>query len=75
VSVQAAQLVWLTLAAYAAVGVLVAIGLMLGGLRRVDATAAAAAWYVKVLLVPGIVALWPIMARRLMGRRPAEDRA
>ena len=72
-TVQAAQFVWLALFAYAALGALVAAGLLLGGLRRVDATAAKAPWHVKLLLLPGLIALWPIMLRRFLGWRPEED--
>ena len=70
----AAAIVWLALAAYAAPGLLLACWLVLGGLRRVDPVAAAAPWWVRVLFLPGLAALWPVMLMRLAGRRPPEDR-
>ncbi|MCZ4316413.1 hypothetical protein O4H66_23675 [Comamonadaceae bacterium G21597-S1] len=69
-----AEIVLLVLAAYAAMGLLVACAMLAGGLRRLDAAAAAAPWHVQCLFVPGIVALWPLVLRRARGRRPIEDR-
>jgi len=74
VSLFAADLVLGLLAAYLAAGVLVAVALLLGGLRRIDTAAAAAPMRVKLLLVPGMVALWPLMLRRALGWQPHEDR-
>lgn len=73
-SLFAADLVLGLLAAYLAVGLLVAVALLLGGLRRIDTAAAAAPMRVKLLLVPGMVALWPLMLRRVLGWQPREDR-
>jgi hypothetical protein len=73
-SIDAALVLEHALLAYAGIGVLVAAALVLGGLRRIDAGAAAAPWQVRLLLVPGLVALWPVMLGRLGGSRPAEDR-
>jgi hypothetical protein len=67
-------MVWLVLAVYAVLGLLVAVPLLLGGLRRIDAAAAAAPVRVKILWLPGLVALWPLMVLRFLGRRPREDR-
>lgn len=74
VTLHAAELVWLALAAYAALGALVAVGLLMGGLRRMDPVAAAAPLRVRLLFVPGLIALWPLVLRRVSGRRPSEDR-
>jgi hypothetical protein len=70
----AATIVWLALAGYAAPGLLLACWLVLGGLRRIDAVAAAAPWPLRLLFLPGLAALWPILLMRLAGRRPPEDR-
>jgi hypothetical protein len=74
-SVAAAEFLWIALLIYAASGALVAAGLLLGGMRRVDAKAAAAPLRVRLLFVPGIIALWPLLLRRFTGRRPEEDRS
>jgi hypothetical protein len=73
-SLLAAELVIAVLAAYAAVGIALAMAMLLGGLRRVDSAAAAAPLRVKLLWVPGMIALWPVMLARALGWRPREDR-
>jgi len=69
---------WLVRAFYVYVGV----GLLLlpwwhwRGLRRLDETAAKGPWGFRLLISPGLVALWPVMlqrARRGTGH-PAEER-
>jgi hypothetical protein len=52
------------LAVYLAAGVLFAVAFHLFGLVRLDASAAASGWPFRLLITPGIVALWPILARR-----------
>jgi hypothetical protein len=59
---------------YAGLGALVLVFLWLGGLARFDKAAAAAPWRVKLLLAPGMIALWPLMLARMVGRKPQEDR-
>jgi len=66
---------WLGLAAYAGAGALVALWLIAGALQRFDPEAARAPWRVKLLLVPGMLALWPVLIARALGVRPREDRA
>lgn len=73
-SYEAAGAVWLVFAAYAGVGLIVGLWLLLGGLKRVDTLGAAAPLRVKLLILPGLIALWPLMLRRLAGARPREDR-
>lgn len=70
-----AEVVWLGLGAYGAIGVLIALVLLAGAIKRFDASAAAAPLGVKLLLLPGLAALWPLLLRRAMGWRPKEDRA
>jgi hypothetical protein len=60
--------------AYAALGVLVLIALLAGGLKRFGPAAASAPLHVKALLAPGMIALWPVMLARMFGVRPVEDR-
>lgn len=70
----AAGMIWLGLGVYAVAGVLVSVAVFLFGLRRFDPQAAGAPWRVKLLLLPGIAALWPVMIARMAGAAPAEDR-
>lgn len=71
----AAGAIWTGVGGYAAIGLLAALAIVLFGLRRIDPVAAVAPVRVKLLIVPGLVVLWPLMLRRLAGVRPAEDRS
>jgi len=61
-------------ALYAAIGVAFAVYLLARGLSRFDAAAANAGWGFKLLVLPGIVALWPLLWGRLIAGRPLEER-
>jgi hypothetical protein len=52
------------LAAYLALGVLFAVAFHAAGLHAVDAGARGAGALFRVLITPGIVALWPVLAAR-----------
>lgn len=73
-SERAAELIWLALAGYASVGAVVTLILLAGALRRIDIAAAAAPIRVKLLITPGLIALWPLLLVRLAGVKPCEDR-
>ena len=64
--VAAAELIWTALGVYFAVGVVVAIALLLGLAARFDALAAQAPWHVKLVLLPGMAVLWPILAAKTL---------
>jgi len=49
------------LAVYLAVGVLFAAGIAIKGLGRIDASARGMPWSARLLILPGLVALWPLM--------------
>lgn len=49
---------------YALTGVLFAIVFLPRGIVRVDERLRESPWRVRVLLMPGVVALWPLFARR-----------
>ena len=57
---------WLIHAAYAylAVGILLLPWWHLRGLRRLDAGAGAGPWGFRVLITPGLIALWPWLLAR-----------
>lgn len=67
-SIAAAELVWAALALYLGAGALVALALLAGGIARFDEEAARAPLRVKLLLAPGLVALWPLMAAKALRR-------
>lgn len=72
-SVAWAQAVWLGLGAY------LALGLMVGGLTVMFAMqrlvpGVEVPLRVRLLVLPGMAALWPVILMRLAGLRPKEDR-
>ena len=68
---------WLVAAVgvYAALGLLFAVAFVLRGAARIDPQAAGGSWGFRLAILPGVVALWPILARRwARGAPPAEER-
>lgn len=72
-SLIAAEFFLWTLIAYVAIGLALAAIMLLVGLRRFDSAAATAPLHVKLMWVPGMVALWPVMLARALGWQPRED--
>ncbi len=70
---QTAEIVWLALAVYFSVGLCIAFSTLLFGLRRLERGAAAMPLRVRLLIAPGLIALWPLVAARIFGLRAAED--
>jgi hypothetical protein len=64
---------WFAVGAYALLGILVALCMMLGGLKRIDTNAARAPLQAKLLITPGMIALWPLVLRRWLGAKAPED--
>ena len=65
-----ATTIWLAVGGYGAVGAVVTLALMLGAMKRLDPLAAAAPLQAKLLIAPGLIALWPLaLARLLKGPR------
>ena len=63
---------------YVAVGVLFGFLFIVRGVHRVDPAAAGASWGFRLLILPGSVALWPLLAWRWLhadGRPPTESNA
>ncbi|MFT5423258.1 MAG: hypothetical protein ACI89L_001032 [Phycisphaerales bacterium] len=61
-----AVLIVLVVLGYLTLGVLVAFPIMLFGVRRIDPAASGASVWVRLLLVPGAAALWPVMLPRFV---------
>ena len=64
--------------AYCAVGLLVGVGVLLAGLGRLDPVAAHGTWGFRLLVLPGMVALWPLILSRVVrgaGHPPPESNA
>lgn len=66
------------LGVYVLAGAMFAVVFHLGGLRRIDAAATSAGIAFRILVTPGLVALWPLFLGRLWrggGRLPIEHNA
>ena len=53
-----------TLGVYLVMGSIVAVPFLTFGIGRVDPAAKAAPWTFRALVFPGVVAMWPLLARR-----------
>ncbi len=60
---------------YAGIGILFAGLFVTRGVERVDAAAHGASWGFRILILPGVAALWPLLASRwLRGAPPPDER-
>jgi nitrogen fixation/metabolism regulation signal transduction histidine kinase len=71
---EAAMIVWLALAGWLALGLVIGLGVILFGLKRLT-PAAHMKLRVRLLILPGLAALWPVVLLRLAGVRAPEDKA
>lgn len=76
-SVAVASWIWGLIALYLGLGVLFAVPFMLLRLKKSDPDAADATWGFKLIVLPGVVLLWPALARRWMAGidAPREERS
>ena len=58
------ELITLLLGLYFALGLIFAGPFVLKGVERVDPAAKGAKWRFKVLLIPGVMAFWPLLLKR-----------
>jgi len=68
---------WLVtaLGIYAGLGLLFAVTFVSRGAARVDPQADGGSWGFRLAILPGVVALWPLLARRwASGQPPPEER-
>ena len=63
-------------AVYLLCGILFAIPFVLIGVGKIDPHAAHGSWGFRVLIIPGTIFFWPMLARRWLGgiRQPPEER-
>ena len=57
-------MILLALAAYLSCGFLFAVLFVLIGVKRIDPHAAHSSWGFRILIFPGTIFLWPLLARR-----------
>jgi hypothetical protein len=72
-SIAVAQTLWAIIAAYLGVGLLLALVLLGGAIKRVDPQAAVAPLRVRAGLLPGLAVLWPVFLLKLIKRETPED--
>jgi hypothetical protein len=68
----------IALGAYLLCGLLFAIPFVVTGVGRIDPHARHGSWGFRLLIIPGAVALWPLLARRWLagiGEPPEEKNA
>ena len=53
-----------TLGAYLSIGLAVGVPFVVAGIGRVDPAARRTPWTFKLIVLPGVVALWPFVAAR-----------
>ena len=63
-SLELAQVIATVLEGYALAGLVFALVFLPRGALRVDPHLAGAPWTVRLLILPGVVVLWPVLARR-----------
>jgi hypothetical protein len=75
VSEEAAQQIWLAVGVYLCCGLVVGLFAVLFGLKRIDPAMAPTPARVRLLILPGLIALWPLIVLRLVGVRAKEDQS
>lgn len=63
-SIETASLLVTMLGVYVVLGILFAIPFVLRGAGRIDPVAQDGTWGFRVMIFPGVVALWPLLAWR-----------
>ena len=60
---------------YLGAGLVFSVAFVFAGVNRLDPVARRSSWGFRVLILPGSVALWPLLLRRwVLGRPPPEER-
>ncbi len=68
---------WLVtaLGVYAGLGLVFGVAFVTRGAARIDPQAVGGSWGFRLAILPGVVALWPLVARRwASGQPPPEER-
>ena len=63
------ELLVLVVGIYSALGLLFAVPFVARGVKRIDPSAVEGTWGFRLLIVPGVVALWPLMLARWIRRQ------
>jgi hypothetical protein len=60
---------------YLAAGTAFAVPFALRWVNRIDANAERGSWGFRLLIVPGSIALWPLLARRALARQTPREKS
>ena len=55
---------------YLVAGLLFAIPFVARGVNRIDPVARESSWGFRLIILPGVIALWPVLARRWVAGSP-----
>jgi nitrogen fixation/metabolism regulation signal transduction histidine kinase len=69
VTVELAQTIWMGIGLYLAIGLFIAIAYALFAAARIDHAAEGAPLQFRLIIVPGVIGLWPIMLLRFLSFR------
>jgi hypothetical protein len=56
---------------YAGIGALVGVPFVISGIGRIDPAAKASPWTFRLLVLPGVIAMWPLLLLRWSAARDA----
>ena len=65
-----AQVIFIVIIGYVAVGVVFALAFVTIGVGRTDPIARASGISFRILIIPGVAALWPVLALKWVRARP-----
>lgn len=69
------EIVVLVVEAYLVVGILFGIAFVTRGVQKIDHAAEGTGWGFRLIILPGVAALWPMLLRRwIRGAQPPEER-
>jgi hypothetical protein len=54
---------------YLAAGVVFSVAFLARGMRRIDPASAGGRWTFRAIVLPGVLALWPLLAARWLAAR------
>ena len=63
----------LLLGSYLAVGLIFALPFVLRGVNRIDPVAREGTWGFRLIILPGVVACWPLLLKRWIGGKPPPE--
>ena len=62
----AAEIIAGLLETYAGMGILFAVAFLVAGIHRIDPQAKGSGWGFRLIILPGVAALWPLLLSRWM---------